>query len=215
MKRSTVSLAQYAGALGMQLATEQLAAFDRLGEELVRWNKHSNLTAITSPDDIVIKHFFDSLTLVPLLSGQERLLDVGSGAGFPGIPLKIALPELKVVTVDAVQKKIFFQRHMIRSLGLTDITAMHERVENISAQHGDGFDVIVSRAFTALGDFVKFVTPLLSPTGRIIAMKGKEGRAEADQLDFAALGVQLININELSLPIGAGERSLIVMKKAS
>jgi 16S rRNA (guanine527-N7)-methyltransferase len=213
MKASHLSLAQYAGTLGVELATGQLAAFDRLGEELVRWNRQSNLTAITNPDDIIIKHFIDSLTLAPLLSGQERLLDVGSGAGFPAIPLKIALPELKVVTVDAVQKKIFFQRHMIRTLGLTGITAQHDRIENIMPQHNEGFDVIVSRAFTALADFVKLVTPLLSPMGRIIAMKGKEGRAEAAQLDFAALGVLLIDINELSLPMGAGERSLIVMKK--
>ncbi len=213
MKGGSLSLAEYTGSLGVQLATEQLAAFDRLGEELLRWNRQSNLTAITNPDDIVIKHFFDSLTLAPLLSGQERLLDVGSGAGFPAIPLKIALPQLTVVTVDAVQKKIFFQRHIIRTLGLTNITALHDRIENIAAQHDDGFDVVVSRAFTALGDFVKLVTPLLSTAGRIIAMKGKEGRAEAAQLDFAALGVQLMDISEFSLPLGAGERSLIVMKK--
>lgn len=162
----------------------------------------------------MIKHFYDSLTLVPLLTGQERLLDVGSGAGFPGLPLKIALPELNVVTVDAVQKKIYFQRHMIRILGLTGITALHDRIENIAAQQDAGFEVIVSRAFTALGDFVKLVMPLLSPTGRIIAMKGKEGRAEAEQLDFAARGLQIISIREFSLPMGAGERTLIEIKKA-
>lgn len=213
MKASHLSLTQFAGSLGVPLAPEQLAAFDRLGEELLRWNRYSNLTAITDPDEIVIKHFYDSLTLAPLLSGQERLLDVGSGAGFPGIPLKIALPALQVVTVDAVQKKIFFQRHMIRTLGLTGITALHERIENIAAQPDVGFTVIVSRAFTALADFVKLVAPLLSPTGRIIAMKGKEGRAEAAQLDCAALGVQIADISEFSLPMGAGERSLIVLKK--
>jgi len=207
-------LQQGAAAIGITITPEQLAAFDLFAADLVAWNRRINLTAITRPDEIIIKHFFDSLTLAPLLSGTESLLDVGSGAGFPAIPLKIVLPALSVVTVDAVQKKIHFQRHIIRALALTGITALHCRVETLATIQPGSFAVVTSRAFTSLVEFAELALPLLAPAGRIIAMKGPEGDAEAaaaaDRLE--QLGLVVAEIRHCTLPGGVGDRSLIVLQ---
>ena len=209
-------LGQGAAALGIELTAAQLAAFDLFAAELVAWNKRINLTAITRPDDISVKHFLDSLTLVPLLTGNETLLDVGSGGGFPAIPLKIVMPELNIISVDAVQKKIHFQRHIIRLLKLTGIEAVHGRVEALGASHGAGFDVVTSRAFASLSDFAKLALPLLAPAGRMLAMKGREGEAEAAAASdlLAKLGLVITDIIRSRLPDGIGDRCVIVLQRA-
>jgi 16S rRNA (guanine527-N7)-methyltransferase len=208
-------LAQGATALGITLNPEQLADFGRLADELVTWNRRINLTAITRPSEIVVKHFLDSLTLAPLLSGNESVLDVGSGAGFPALPLKIALPALQIVTVDAVQKKIHFQRHIIRLLGLAGIDPRHSRVEALAVTSANAFAVVTSRAFTGLTEFAQVALPLLAPAGRILAMKGREGTAEAvassDQL--ARLGLRVTDVVDCCLPEAAGERVIITLRR--
>ena len=208
-------LQQGAVTLGLQLSVDQLAAFERLATELMAWNKRINLTAITRSEEIAVKHLLDSLTLVPLLTGNERLLDVGSGAGFPAIPLKIVRPGLSIVSIDAVQKKVHFQRHIIRLLGLAGIEAVHGRVESLTASHGAGFDVVTSRAFAALGDFALCAAPLLAPGGRILAMKGREGEAEAAAVGdlFDTLHLKLVDSIRIQLPEGAGERCIIILQK--
>lgn len=209
-------LQQEAAARGIALTAEQLSAFVRLAAELTVWNRRINLTAITQPAEIVTKHFLDSLTLVPLLKADDFMLDVGSGAGFPALPVKIVLPGLALVTVDAVQKKIHFQRHIIRTLGLTGMTALHSRVEALVATHGGAFTVVTSRAFTALADFAALALPLLAPSGRILAMKGREGEAEAVAAagELARLGLTVTAVMKCTLPQGAGERSIVVMQRS-
>jgi 16S rRNA (guanine527-N7)-methyltransferase len=148
--------------------------------ELLRWNKTYNLTAITEPEEGIERHLVDSLTLFPYLDEAASLLDIGSGGGFPGIPLQIASPELRVVSVDAVAKKIDFQRHIVRRFKLPNFTPWHGRIEQLSKLPFavEGFDLVVARAFSSLHDLLELALPYMKPNGRIVAMKGPEGGRE-------------------------------------
>jgi 16S rRNA (guanine527-N7)-methyltransferase len=189
----------------------------RFLEELRHWNRRLNLTAITDPEEAVEKHLLDSLTLLPLLRGSERLLDLGSGAGFPGIPLKIALPALRVCSVDAVAKKVDFQRHIIRRLGLSEIEVRQGRAEVLGEKEGysETFEVVVSRAFSSLAAFVRLALPYLAPKGRIMAMKGAEGERELELAvgELDALGLFCLEARALQLPFSGAKRTLIVLAK--
>lgn len=184
-------------------------------EELLRWNRRINLTAITDPAEGIEKHLVDSLTLLPFLEPGERLLDLGSGGGFPGLPLKIVRPDLEVVSVDAVGKKISFQRHVARHLNLSGFTALHCRAEDLPlrSECRQGFDLVVSRAFADIGVFATLARPLLRSTGRIMAMKGPEGRKElaAAHEALEKSGLCCRQVHSLRLPVCAAERTLIVL----
>jgi len=194
-------------------ACTQLLLF--LGE-LLRWNKQINLTAITTHEGALEKHLVDALTVLPLLQGDERVLDLGSGAGIPGIPLKIALPGINLLSVDAVAKKILFQRQAARLLHLTAFEAWHGRAEEVPKRAGGGlFDVVVSRAFASLIDFSRLACPCLRPGGRLIAMKGPEGEGELEAATEALgeLGLVSAATETLQLPRSRAIRTLIVLEK--
>lgn len=197
-------------------ACERLLSFL---DELLRWNRRVNLTAISDRSEAIEKHLVDSLTLLPLLSGDERILDLGSGGGFPCIPLQIALPGLRVLSVDAVQKKIAFQRHAARLFGLSGFEALHVRAEELPRRDGcaAGFAVVVSRAFTALPSFAALALPCLSSGGRIIAMKGAEGERELAEAreDLAGMGLVCTELRQLRLPASGGARTLIVLQRGA
>ena len=163
----------------------------------------------------MIKHFADSLSLLGSLKKSGTLLDIGSGGGFPAIPLKIMLPHLSVVSVDAVEKKILFQRHAGRLLQLENFAALHARAEELIESYASQFDYVVSRAFSDLPHFVSLALPLLKETGQIIAMKGRDGREEAAAAEkqFAELGVKVADCIHLRLPVSGDDRYLVVMKK--
>lgn len=168
------------GCLDIDIDAEVALRLLWLQGELLRWNRTHNLTAITDPDEALEKHLVDSLTLLKCLPESGRMLDLGSGGGFPCLPVKIARPQLEVVSVDAVAKKIAFQRHVARRLGLDGFSAWHGRAERLGEEQGwiGTFDLVVSRAFTALTGFVDLALPYLKTGGRIIAMKGPEGERE-------------------------------------
>jgi len=132
--------------------------------------------------DMAIKHFLDSIIPFSHLTPGSRLLDVGSGAGFPGIPLKIMLPSLKVTLVDATRKKVSFLNHVIQQLRLSDISVIHSRVENLQQERQGEFDMIVCRAFSNLNDFVEKSLPLLAPDGLLMALKGKNVEPDLSQM---------------------------------
>lgn len=201
--------------LGVSLTAAELGEFYLLAAELKKWGKKINLTAIKEDEEIAVKHFLDSLTLLRIIGTKGNLLDIGSGGGFPAIPLKIARHELHVVSVDAVEKKIIFQRHVARHLGLQRFEALHARAEELAARHAGSFDWVVSRAFTDIPTFVRIALPLIKEKGLIIAMKGRGGREEATaaQALLLDMGVGLGDIIELRLPGSGDFRSLIVMKK--
>jgi 16S rRNA (guanine527-N7)-methyltransferase len=143
----------------------------------------------------------------------DHVLDIGSGAGIPAIPLKIANPTVRVVSVDSVGKKILFQRHVARVLGLKDFEALHTRVENLHSTHANMFDVITSRAFSSLEMFVALSAPLIKSGGRIIAMKGPhvDNEFERSGDELRPLGFEISSIDTYSLPINKGERSLVTV----
>lgn len=208
-------LAQEVSKAGLSLSSGEINSFETYAAELIKWNSKVNLTAITKDNEIAIKHFFDSLSLAPYISSSDRLLDIGSGAGLPIIPLKIIRPEIPMVSVDAVAKKIHFQRHIIRTLSLLNIEAIHARIESLHKTHCHSFSVITSRAFTRLDRFVTLAAPLLSDGGVLIAMKGElaDGEIAASDEVVNAGGFTVTSIRRYTLPLGMGERVLTFIKK--
>lgn len=206
---------QEAQSLQLSLSAQEINLFEAYAAELKKWNRKVNLTAITRDNEIAIKHFLDSLSLVPYIKAGDRLLDIGSGAGLPVIPLKIVRPEITMVSVDAVAKKIHFQRHVIRLLNLQNIEAVHSRIEELHKSQRDLFTIITSRAFTRLDRFVSLAAPLLADDGVLIAMKGEQADNEiADSDDvFYAGGFEVTAIHRYSLPQNMGERVLTFIKR--
>jgi len=216
-------IASGAATMGVGITSEHLAQFAVHAQTLDRWNQRINLTAISDPGDVAVKHFIDSLALVPLIPGDSFLLDIGSGAGFPGIPLKVAIPSITVMLIDASRKKVSFLRHLIRALGLKDIEARHIRAEEMVHEGGfsNAFDVIVSRAMTTLDDLVAMADPLLKNGGILLAMKGRENVTETVRMrSFIGNGASGADssrfrpaLKRYILPHSLSERSLMVLKK--
>ncbi|ABA90375.1 16S rRNA (7-methyl-G527)-methyltransferase [Syntrophotalea carbinolica DSM 2380] len=185
-------------------------------DEMLRWNRRINLTAIENKEEALEKHLLDSLTVVPLLRGDERLLDMGSGAGLPSIPIKIARPQMCVLSVDSVHKKIVFQQHVARQLKLQGFEARACRIQSLSQGESEtSFDVVTARALTHLSDLLSMAEPLLNDKGRLIAMKGPDGEAElaecAQQIRKAGFVAE--PLQHLSLPLSGSERTLVVLKR--
>lgn len=201
-----------AGVLNWQPAAPQIAQLELLVDELLRWNQRRNLTAITARAEIYEKHLYDSLTLLPLIGSARRLLDIGSGAGFPGLVLKVACPELEVVSVDAAAKKVAFQRHAARKLGLSGFTALHARAETLPdhSEVGGGFDLVTARALGSLELLVALAGPCLAPDGRLVAMKGPDWREELDAgRDELTNAGWTVRSHELELPVSRAGRCLL------
>jgi len=204
-----------AGELGVKLSAAELGKLYAFAAELKKWSRKINLTAIRGDEEIVVKHFLDSLVLLRVVGVNGDLLDIGSGGGFPAIPLKIARRELQVLSVDAVEKKVIFQRHAARLLGLHGFEALHVRAEELAAQRGGRFDWVVSRAFADIPTFVRIALPLVREQGKIIAMKGRGGREEAEAAGAAlrGMGAEVSEIIEFHLPVSGDARSLIIINR--
>lgn len=202
-----------AAQIGVELTADQIGKFALYADELKKWNRKINLTAITTEREIALKHFVDSLSISRVIGNEGRLLDLGSGGGFPVIPFAIVNSRIDAVSVDAVEKKIIFQRHVGRTLGLRHFEAIHARGEELAARYAFHFDWIVSRAFSDIPAFVRMALPLLAPHGTIVAMKGQGGREEAGTVRPALeiLGVEIRQMPEFPLPISGDRRCLIVM----
>ncbi len=169
---------------GIPLTALQLNQCNAHAELLYRWNQKTNLTTITDPLDMVVKHFIDSMLSGRMLTDGERVIDIGSGGGFPGVPLKILNPSLHITLIDAVRKKVSFLKEVIRTLHLGEIEALHERAEALArkSDHHQRYDVAISRAFSSLNTIIPMALPLLKKNGRIIAMKGRNVGEEIDDL---------------------------------
>lgn len=208
-------LARGAGELGISLTSAELGRFYHFAAELKKWSRKINLTAIHSDEEIAVKHFLDSLTLFTVVGRKGHLLDIGSGGGFPAIPLKIVGHDLHVTSVDAVEKKVIFQRHAARILGFHDFIALHARGEELAAHHSGRFDWVVSRAFSDIPTFIRIALPLIKDSGKIVAMKGKVGREEvaAAKALLSEMRVEVSDVLEFRLPVSGDARSLIVMQR--
>jgi 16S rRNA (guanine527-N7)-methyltransferase len=167
-----------AATLGVNLTAADSARLLRLLDELERWNRTYNLTAIRDRDEMLTHHLLDSLSIHPDLTGTT-VADVGTGAGFPGLPLAVLNPQRRFTLIDSNGKKIRFVQHAARELGLTNVEGLHGRAEAIKSRN---FDTVVARAFAALPELVALVAPLCGPQTRVLAMKGKWPQAEIDGL---------------------------------
>ena len=207
-------LRQASNEVGVSLRDSQIKLFEVYLQALLEWNKTFNLTGIRDPEDIVIKHFVDSLTPLPYLAPSGRLLDIGPGAGFPSIPLKIAAGDLQVTLVEANRKRVSFLKHIIRTLKLESVVVQHSRLELIEPADLP-FNTIISRAFTRLEPLVKLVAPLMTPGNTLVAMLGPAKASEHPRFaDFAqAESLELHRMVSLELPRGRGGRTLLFFKK--
>jgi len=202
-------LAEGLSAMGVALPTharEQLLAYVQLIE---KWNRVHNLTAVREPDQMVTLHILDSLAVLPHLDGAKTLLDVGTGAGLPGIPLAIARPDLRVTLLDSSHKKAAFLTQARTELGLANVEVACERVEQWKP--GQGFDAVVSRAFSELADFVAQARHLVAPGGSMLAMKGVH---PFDELAKVPASHRVASVVELSVPRLDAKRHLVVMRAA-
>jgi len=207
--------------LGLQLTASQLAALNLYERELLDWNLRFNLTAIDEPDKIRIKHFLDSLTCLLVLREKPagRVIDVGTGAGFPGIPLKIVCPDIRLTLVESVGKKADFCRHVVRALELDGVEVLQNRAEEVGqmAAHREQYDWALARAVALLPVLAEYLLPLVRVGGAMLAMKGASVPAEANSAEPAMriLGGQLRRLVPVALPGVADERYLVVVDKIS
>lgn len=188
------------------------AAFDCYAEMLTERNEKVNLTAITDPDEIRVKHFTDSLAAIDLIKTGATVLDIGSGAGFPGIPLKIARDDISVTLLDSVNKKVAFMNDVIADLGLKNIEAVHARIEDFP--HKGEFDVAVSRAVAELTTLAEYALPFVKVGGTFVAYKSEKAEAEAAAAGnaVALLGGRLREIREVNVAPGLTRRLIVVDK---
>ena len=199
------------------LNKEKVERFGLYLKELQRWNRKINLTSLVEDREIIIKHFLDSLTPLKYLSRQSFILDLGSGGGFPGVPLKIAEPSLKVVLLESSKKKNSFLNHIIGALSLKGITALKQRAESKDCQllMKEAFDVVIARAFAGMEEFLKMGSPYLKKRGTLVAMRGRKVKEELERCGrvLKENKLKLGRLVELSLPEGQGERGLVFLNR--
>jgi len=210
--------------LDIQAGPESIEKFAAHALELMKWNPKINLTAITDPLEVAIKHFLDSIIPAKIIPPNTSLLDIGSGAGFPGIPLKILIPSLSVTLIDASRKKVSFLNHVIRTLELEGIEALHVRAENFAKKTGitNTYDVIISRALSSMAAFAMTALCFLKKGGVIIAMRGKvsdEDMAVLRSTIHKKLGIPhedthavSLRVDKYTLPYLESDRAIVSMK---
>lgn len=200
-----------AKTLSIPLSPRTVPPFQIYFRELRAWNEKINLTSIIEEKEVYINHFIDSLIPERLIPQNSNVIDIGSGGGFPGIPLKIIRPDIQVTLADASQKKVFFLRHTIRTLGLKGIEAIHERVENLPSL-SCSYQVCISRAFASLPKYLSTAMALRAPKGIIIAMKGPNVQTELNAIEshISLLGISIIHFESYILPFTNKRRTIIV-----
>ncbi len=213
---------EYADSLfGIRLNARQLEAFDWYASELESWNKRFNLTSVTDRNQIEIKHFLDSLSCLTAMHPLpgERIVDIGTGAGFPGIPIRIACPQVNIVLVDSIGKKTQFCQHVVDNLELANVEVINSRAEQVGRlpEYRESFDWALARAVAKLPTLLEYLLPLLKVGGGAIAQKGDTAPAEAQSAEVAleVLGGELEEVIPVELPSVTETRHLVVVRKSA
>jgi 16S rRNA (guanine527-N7)-methyltransferase len=213
-------IANGAKQLGLFLTPNQLNAFEAYCRELITWNQRVNLTRIIEPEDIAIKHFLDSLSVyraLPNISGPFSVIDVGTGAGFPGVPLKIALPNIRLTLLESTAKKTAFLQHIVEILQLSDTTILTARAEEAGRQkiYRERFDTAVVRAVSSLPVLAEYTLPLIKTGGTVIAQKGQHPAEELETAtkSLKALGGKVSKVLPVEVPGLDAARHLVIIEK--
>jgi len=203
--------------IDVTLNKEQLEKLYSYMNLLIEWNEKINLTAITEPEEIIQKHFIDSLTISKFIQDKESVIDVGTGAGFPGIPLKIARSSVNITLLDALNKRLIFLNEVIDKNSLKDIQTIHFRAEEVgkNKKFREKFDVTTSRAVAALNILAEYMLPLVKVGGRCICMKGSNLVEEIENSKNAIqiLGGEIEKVEEFKLPNSDMNRTIVIIKK--
>ncbi len=203
--------------LGIRIADGELELFTLYFNLLKLWNAKMNLTSITDERGIVISHFLDSLSVAPFIDKRSSVLDIGSGGGFPGIPLKIVRPSLKVTLLDSVYKKVLFMKEVVRNLGLKEIKAVWGRAEDLNNNlPRGGFDYVVTRAVGSPIDVIRLSAPYISDRGFIVLMRGKDDVQDSywtDRIEEENQNFTLVERKGITLPFGCQKRVILVFQQ--
>ena len=205
-----------AGLAALGLPTEGVPSLLRYGHLLMETNKVMNLTAITDPADIAALHFLDSAALLTLEDFRDKtVVDVGTGAGFPGLPLKILEPTIHLTLLDSLGKRVQFLERVCQELGLADVACIHGRAEEFAAAHRESFDLAVSRAVAALPVLCELCLPLVRPGGKFLAMKSVDSDQELESARHAieTLGGAVSGVRDYTIPGTEVQHRLILVKK--
>ncbi len=209
------SLIEKANSIGIEISQKQAEQFYKYMELLLEWNEKMNLTAITDPEGVILKHFIDSLTIISYLKEADTVLDIGTGAGFPGIPLKILEENKKFTLLDSLNKRIIFLQTVINELELKNIQAIHGRAEEFVSKEREAYDIVTSRAVARLNVLLEYMLPFVKVSGRCICMKSFEIEEELKEAKKAIeiLGGEIEKIDEITLPNTDIKRKIVVIKK--
>ena len=212
-------LAGAAAAFGLPLSEAQLVQFQRYYELLLKWNEKMNLTAITEPREVAVKHIVDSLSAYDeaLFIDGVRVVDVGTGAGFPGIPLKVLCPSIRLTLLDSLQKRVGFLREVVSAMGLPEVECVHARAEEAARQKAcrEQFDVAVARAVARLAVLAEYTLPFVRVGGSFLALKGAKYREEAEEAEGAVrlLGGGAVEARPVKLPGLDDVRAVLCIEK--
>ena len=203
--------------LNIEISEKQLNQFYNYMNILIEWNKVMNLTNITEPEEIIQKHFVDSLTVLKSIKENDSIIDVGTGAGFPGIPIKIAFPETRITLLDSLNKRIKFLEEVINKLELKNIETIHGRAEEVAhnKKYREKYDIAIARAVAPLNVLSEYLLPFVKIGGYAICMKGAKGKEEAEEVKNAIkiLGGEITNSREFNLPNTEMARVIIEIEK--
>lgn len=203
--------------LKIHFCVEQSEQFFEYMNLLIEWNEKMNLTAITAPKDIILKHFVDSITILNEIEDGSKIIDVGTGAGFPGIPLSIMNPTLKITLVDSLNKRLIFLQEVVNKLNLKNVEIIHARAEEIgqNKKYREKFDISTSRAVANLSTLSEYLIPLVKIGGKTISMKAGDAQEEINEAKKAIkiLGGEIEKIDEFNLPESDIGRTVVIIDK--
>ena len=203
--------------IDINLSENQLKQYYNYMNLLIEWNEKINLTAITEPKEIILKHFIDSLTINKYIEDNSKVIDVGTGAGFPGIPLSINNQNVEITLLDSLNKRIIFLDEVIKDLELKNIDTIHSRVEDFgkNKKEREKYDIAVSRAVAPLNVLLEYLLPLVKVGGTCICMKGPNVSHETEEAKYAieVLGGNIEKVEKIILPESDNERNIIIVKK--